>query len=116
VEQPEQGVTYAEKITAADRLLDPGRAAVELERAVRALHPHVGARVELGNGEMLGVESARLGEGEPARDLSPGLHSLDGRLLLIAAEGALELLCVKPPGGRAMDAAAYLRGRPGGRA
>ncbi len=45
VEQPEDGVTYAEKITPADRLLDPARPAVELERVVRALHPHVGARV-----------------------------------------------------------------------
>ena len=34
----------------------------------------------------------------------------DGRLLLGCAEGTLELLVVKPAGGRAMDAAAYLRG------
>ena len=34
--QGEDGVTYAEKITAADRLLDPARPAAELERVVRA--------------------------------------------------------------------------------
>jgi methionyl-tRNA formyltransferase len=34
----------------------------------------------------------------------------DGRLLLNCAEGVLELLVVQPPGGRAMDASAYLRG------
>jgi methionyl-tRNA formyltransferase len=47
VEQDKAHVTYAEKIGSADRLLDPGRSAVELERVVRALHPHVGARVAL---------------------------------------------------------------------
>ena len=31
----EQGVTYAEKIGAADRLLDPARPAEQLERAVQ---------------------------------------------------------------------------------
>ena len=34
-----EGLTYAEKITAADRTLDPARPAAELERAVRALRP-----------------------------------------------------------------------------
>jgi methionyl-tRNA formyltransferase len=115
VEQPDNGVTYAEKITAADRILDPARPASELERTVRALHPHIGARAELGDGAMIGVEGARLYEGELGGDPVPGLHSLDGRLLLVARGGVLELLRVKPAGGRAMDAADYLRGRAGGR-
>jgi hypothetical protein len=38
------------------------------------------------------------------------LAERDGRLLLGAADGALELLEVVPPGGRPMDGAAYLRG------
>ncbi len=46
-EQPEEGVTYAEKIGPSDRRLDPGRPAAELDRTVRALHPHIGARLEL---------------------------------------------------------------------
>ena len=41
----------------------------------------------------------------------PGeLAASDGRLLWGCAAGALELHAVQPPGGRAMDAAAYLRG------
>jgi methionyl-tRNA formyltransferase len=115
VEQSEDGVTYAEKITAADRLLDPARPAAELERAVRALHPHIGARAELGDGEMIGVEAARIYEGELPGSEAPGLHALGGRLLLACAVGALELLRVKPAGGRSMGAVDYLRGRPGGR-
>ncbi len=38
------------------------------------------------------------------------LHANEGRLLLGCGEGALELLEVQPPGGRPMDAGAYLRG------
>jgi methionyl-tRNA formyltransferase len=34
--------------------------------------------------------------------------------LLVCAEGSLELRVVQPPGGRPMDAAAYLRGRRAG--
>jgi methionyl-tRNA formyltransferase len=108
VEQPEDGVTYAEKLTAADRLLDPVRPAVELERVVRALHPHIGARVALADGTLLGVHRAALLD--EAAQGAPGPREHDGRLLLDCSPGVLELLVVQPPGARAMDAAAYLRG------
>ena len=65
VEQDEEGVTYAEKIAPEDRLLDPARPAAELERVVRALHPHIGARVALADGTLLGVQRAAL---VPARE------------------------------------------------
>jgi methionyl-tRNA formyltransferase len=120
VEQPEEGVTYAEKLGPADRLLDPARPALELERIVRALHPHIGARVELADGSMLGVHRAALADGGTptgrddlagsAGDASTGPVARDGRLLLDCTPGVLELLVVQPPGRRAMDAAAYLRG------
>ncbi|MGA2470189.1 MAG: methionyl-tRNA formyltransferase [Solirubrobacteraceae bacterium] len=103
VEQPAEGVTYAEKITAADRVLDPARGAVELERVVRALHPHIGARLADG----LGVLEARVSE---QRAPLGGLVVRDGRLLYGARDSALELLIVKPPGGRAMDGASFVRG------
>ena len=44
-EQPEEGVTYAEKIGPADRTLDPEATAAVNDRVVRALTPHIGARV-----------------------------------------------------------------------
>jgi methionyl-tRNA formyltransferase len=123
VEQAEQGVTYAEKIGPADRLLDPARPAIELERVVRALHPHVGARVQCADGTLLGVHRAALIEtgppdgdpvpgGAPSErlELGAGVVVRDGRLLLGASPGTLELLVVQPPGGRAMDASSYLRG------
>jgi methionyl-tRNA formyltransferase len=86
-EQPEEGVTYAEKITAADRTLDPDAPAEVNVRVVRALHPHIGARLPRDDGSFLGVQRARVGD-----------------------DGSLELLEVQPPGGRPMAYADYLRG------
>src|SRR5436853_222547 len=45
VPQTDDGVTYADKIVAADRELDWNRPAEELHNRVRALSPHIGARV-----------------------------------------------------------------------
>jgi methionyl-tRNA formyltransferase len=109
-EQAEEGVTYAEKIEAEDRLLDPSRPAVELERTVRAMQPHIGARVTMPGGETIGVSRARLAEDA---DVPPGtFESPPGRLLLGCSPGTLELLEVQPAGGRPMEVAAYLRGHP----
>ncbi len=58
--QPEDGITYAEKITADDRTLDPQAPAEESARMVRALAPHIGTRVAMPDGSMLGVHEARL--------------------------------------------------------
>ncbi len=108
-DQPEAGVTYAEKIGRADRLLDPSCAADELELRVRALTPHIGAYVELGEGERLGVRRAALAAG--VDDVKPGaLVARDSTLLYGASQGALELLEVQPAGRKPMLAADWLRG------
>jgi methionyl-tRNA formyltransferase len=107
-EQEEDGVTYAEKIAPADRLLEEEDSPAVAERRVRALHPHIGARIDLGGGAFLGVERARAVQGRPPRR---GLHAAQGRLYFGLREGNLELLSVKPPGGRSMSGADYVRGR-----
>jgi methionyl-tRNA formyltransferase len=89
VEQDDAHATYADKITAADRTLDLERPAVGNERIVRALTPHIGARIALPDGTFLGVRRARVGD-----------------------DGTLELVEVQPAGGRAMAYADYLRGHP----
>ncbi len=117
VEQAQEGVTYAEKIGPEDRLLDPTQPVAELERTVRALHPHIGARLSLPDGTLLGVHRAvvfspPLPTGADSDEtLPPGtLDGVEGQLLYGAGDGALELLEVQPAGGRAMDGSAYLRG------
>jgi len=84
--QSEVGVTYAEKLTAADRVLDLATAAEELVRRVRALSPHIGARAELG-GRDVTVWRARVGE-----------------------DGSFEPVDVQPDGGRRMTYEAWRRG------
>ena len=109
-EQDESLVTYAEKIGPGDRALAPGRSPEELERTVRALRPHIGARVALPDGDFLGVIAARVAEGD---GVEPGRVRADGdRLLLGATGGSLELTEIRPPGSRPMAAADWLRGRP----
>lgn len=108
-EQDVAEVTYAEKIEAGDRLLDPSRPAAEVERVVRALTPHIGARLRLTDGELLGVrEAAVLAADAPS---AGALAERDGRLVLGCGAGALELVTVQPAGGRPMAGEAYLRGR-----
>jgi methionyl-tRNA formyltransferase len=107
-EQDEAGVTYAEKLGAAERELDPARPAVELERVVRALTPHIGAHVRLSDGTTLGVRHVRvIDDGAPP----PGVLAFDPpRPALGCATGGLELLVVQPPGRRPMSGEEFLRG------
>jgi methionyl-tRNA formyltransferase len=84
--QPEEGVTYADKIGPADRELDLARPAAELVDRVRALSPHIGARAVV-DGRPLLVWKARVGE-----------------------DGSFELLDVQPEGRRRMTYDEYLRG------
>jgi methionyl-tRNA formyltransferase len=88
--QPEDGATYAERLTAADRELDWSRPAEESLNRIRALSPHIGAR-GLVDGRPLIVWRARIGEGP-------------------LSAGGLELLEVQPEGRRRMSADDYLRG------
>jgi methionyl-tRNA formyltransferase len=60
--QPEEGVTYAAKLTPDDRRLDWTRPAEEIVNRIRALSPHVGARGEL-NGREVIVWRARVEDG-----------------------------------------------------
>jgi methionyl-tRNA formyltransferase len=60
--QDEDGVTYADKITAADRQVDWSRPAEELLRQIHALSPHIGARAEL-EGRPVTIWRARLDDG-----------------------------------------------------
>jgi methionyl-tRNA formyltransferase len=108
-EQDEEETTYAEKIDSAERRLDPSRPAAELARTVRALTPHIGAYLEIGGGNRLGVGRAR------AVDVSVKSGEVRaewGALLLGCGRGALRLEVVQSPGGKPMAADAYLRGHP----
>jgi methionyl-tRNA formyltransferase len=103
VPQADEGVTYANKLTAADRRLDWSRPAAELDRVVRALSPHVGARMEMDGKPLLVWRAVPVDDGPPPGAVEPPLRVGCG-------SGALELLEIQPAGGRRMTAEEYLRG------
>lgn len=106
--QDEEAVTYAEKIEAGERRVDPARSAGAEALRIRGLTPHVGAYAELDGGERLGVRAARLApDGPPAGEFG----ERDGVLLLGCHSGALIIEGLQPAGGRWMAAADYVRGR-----
>jgi methionyl-tRNA formyltransferase len=108
-EQDESEATYASKISPEERRLDPSRPAIELERQVRALNPHIGTYLELEDGGRLGVRAARaLDAGPPQGQIS----TEGGELRLGCGSGALALDLVQPPGKRPMAAPEFLRGHP----
>jgi methionyl-tRNA formyltransferase len=108
--QDEAAATYADKIEASDRRLDPSRDAAELASRVRALNPHIGTHLELADGARLGVRRARAVE---TADLEAGrIEQHGGSLVLGTRDAALELQVVHAPGGRPMGAAEFLRGNP----
>ena len=107
VEQGEDGLTYAEKIDAADRQVDPSRPASRVHDQVRALTPHIGAWLPLGEDERLGVRGTTVLEEGPAAGT---FSEQDGWPVLGCGEGAVRLDRVQPPGKKEMDADAWLRG------
>jgi len=106
VKQPAEGVTYAPKLSRADGHIDWTNDAASLDRRVRALNPWPGTEFHLGN-ERIKLLAARpeAGSGEPGT-------VLDNALLVATGAGALRLLRIQAPGRAALDADAFLRGRP----
>jgi methionyl-tRNA formyltransferase len=104
--QPEQGATYAPKLTRADGVLDWRLPAGQLDRRVRALNPWPGTFTSL-DGTTLKVLEAMpcTGSGAPGTVLNEALEVACGT-------HALRLLRVQLPGRGALPAADFLRGHP----
>jgi len=104
VPQPEDGATYAPKLTRDDGRLDWTLPAEALDRRVRALTPWPGTWA------LLGAEVLKVLDAMPEAGSGPPGTALDGALLVACGAGALRLLRVQRPGRAPMDAAALLRG------
>ena len=102
--QPEEGVTYAAKLTREEAKLDWRKDAASLERQVRAFYPWPGAYFKV-EGERIKVLSAELAEGRGAAG-----EVLDAQLTIACGEGALRPTRVQRAGKAPMETAALLRG------
>ena len=106
IPQPEEGVTYAAKISKEEARIDWSRPARELKRHVQGLSPFPGAWFEA-NGErikLLAAEDAR-GHGAPGQ-------LLDQELTIACGDGALRPTLVQRAGKGSMTAEEFLRGFP----
>jgi methionyl-tRNA formyltransferase len=106
--QPQEGVTYAHKISREEARLDWRLPSTDLERRVRAFDPRPGAFFEIG-GERIRVHAAIELPG-PA-GAAPGTV-LDERLLTACGEGVLRPLRLQRSGRAPLEAPEFLRGFP----
>jgi methionyl-tRNA formyltransferase len=107
VPQPQEGVTYAAKISKEEAKLDFSLPAVQLARRVRAFNPFPGAHGQAG-GVTVKIWHARPTDGQGA----PGqVLAADAQGIVVACgEGALRLTELQKPGGKRLAAAEFLKG------
>jgi methionyl-tRNA formyltransferase len=113
VPQPEEGISYAPKISPEDARVDWGLSAVAIDRLIRGCTPEPGAWTEFGGVRLkLGpVELAPAAALDGAGPLAPG-ELLVGRRSVLAGTGTepVQLGLVQPPGKRPTAAADWGRG------
>ena len=109
VPQPEEGVTYAAKLSKDEAKLDFGLSAEALARKVRAFNPFPGAQ-GLVEGVAVKIWNAQplAGKGEPGRVLAADAQGI----VVACGEGALRLVELQKPGGKRLAAAEFLKGFP----
>jgi methionyl-tRNA formyltransferase len=107
VPQPEQGVTYAAKISKEEAKLDLRRPALELARKVRAFNPFPGAHAQA-SGVTVKIWNAQavLAAGQPGQVLSADAQGI----VVACGEGALRLTELQKPGGKRLAAGEFLKG------
>jgi methionyl-tRNA formyltransferase len=108
--QPEEGATYATKLTREEGRIDWAQDAAQIERQVRAFDPWPGTFTML-RGAVLKVLRAEVADGSgQAATCGHAATVLDDRLTVACGTGALRLTHVQLAGRPAMAADAFLRG------
>ncbi|AOZ51369.1 methionyl-tRNA formyltransferase [Chromobacterium vaccinii] len=106
--QPEDGVTYAQKLSKAEAEVDWTLPAEDVARAIRAYNPAPGAFTAL-NGEplKLWLASAEAGSAEPGAVVSA---DVDG-VLVGAGQGLVRLTVLQAAGGKRLAARDFVAGK-----
>lgn len=105
VAQPEEGVTYAAKLTRDEGLIDWHKPAQEIERQIRAFHPWPGSFFMCGNEKIKVLKASLAGEQTGAAGTL-----LDETFTVACGSGSLRLLEVQRAGKNPTDGASLLRG------
>jgi methionyl-tRNA formyltransferase len=107
--QPASGVSYAHKLSKSDSMLDWSRPALALACQVRGLRPMPGAVSTLGMEPIkIWDASAVEGSGDPGQVIAVGPEGIT----VACGQGALQIRRLQRAGGKPLETAAFLRGRP----
>lgn len=111
VAQPQDGVTYAQKISNEERIIDWSKTAAEIDRLVRCFSPKPGARSRI-SGKWLKIIEGELSEASHFA-IAGQIVSSDGMLEVACGEGSIyRITQLQPEGKKIMPAADFLRGTP----
>lgn len=107
--QPQDGITYAEKLRKEEATIDWHQPAAVIDRMVRAFNPFPSAQTQLG-GIPLKIWQAcpTTGRGVPGEILAADRNGI----LVACGEGALLVSELQKSGSKRMDANAFLAGNP----
>ena len=108
--QPEEGITYAKKISNEERIIDWSKPAAEIDRLVRCFSPRPGVRTQMRGKWLKLIAGEVLSDDSDA--LSPGqVVSLSEGLDIACAVGSIYRVTeLQPEGKKAMSAVDFLRG------
>jgi len=107
--QDESQVSYAHKLDKGEASIDWQQDAMAIERRVRAFNPWPVAQAQY-EGKSLRIWGARAvdcADGSPGAVVAAGKQGID----VACGEGCLRLLEIQLPGGKRLDAAAFLNAR-----
>ena len=104
--QPEQGVTYAEKISKNETRIDWSKPWKQVHDHIRGLSPFPGAWFEIDGARIKALRSTK-GEGAGAAGTA-----LDDKLTIACGAGTVRLTQVQRAGKQPMSADEFLRGTP----
>ncbi|MBB2201198.1 methionyl-tRNA formyltransferase [Gluconacetobacter tumulisoli] len=107
--QPEDGVTYAARLTREDGRVAWDHDAAAIDRQIRAMTPWPGSFTTL-DGVVLKIGAAEMGTAEAPADIPAGTV-LDTALAIACGRGTLRITRIQRPGRGMMDADAFLRGQ-----
>src|SRR5690554_5079652 len=114
--QPDEGVTYADKLSRAEAALDFSRSAAELERGIRAFNPFPGATMNLegidGPVKIWRAQALDVTETEGATQAVPGdvIGATKQGIDVVTGQGILRLLELQRPGGRRQPVDVFIQG------
>jgi methionyl-tRNA formyltransferase len=106
--QPNEGITYAHKISKQEAVIDWTSDALAIERQVRAFNPSPGASSVLGN-DLIKIWHARASD-QGAGAAGEVLHFAPDGIDVACGIGTLKITELQKAGARRMSAADFLRG------